>query len=59
MNEHVDESKRRRGELALFGFTFLGFILAAAGIVINSGRVALFGVGLMAVCLLGFLLTPE
>ena len=59
MNEHIDESKRSRGELALFGFTFLGFILAAAGIVINSGRVALLGAGLMALCLLCFLLVQE
>ena len=59
MNEPIDESKRSRGELALFGVTFLGFILAAAGIVINSGRVAILGASLMAVCLLCFLLMQE
>ena len=59
MNEHIDESKRSGGELTLFGIAFVGLVVAVAGIVINSGRVALFGVGLIAVSLLGFLLRQE
>ena len=59
MNEHIDGSKRSAADLALFGITFFGFVAAAAGIVINSGRVALLGAGLMAVCLLCFLLRQD
>ncbi len=59
MNEHLDESKRGTGDLILFGVTFLGFVIGVGGIIINSGRTALFGFFLMALCLCCFLLKQE
>ena len=59
MNGNTDGSKRSAADLTLFGVAFFGFVLAAAGIVINSGRIALLGAGFMAVCLLCFLLKQD
>ena len=59
MNENLDGFKRSAGDLVLFGVTFLGFVVAVVGIIINSGRVGLGGVFLMAVCLSCFLLKQE
>ena len=59
MNEHIDESKRSAGDLILFGVTFLGFVVSAVGIVVNSGRIALLGAALMAFCVFCFWLKQE
>ena len=56
MNEQTDESQRGRWDFILFGVTFLGFVLGAAGIVTNAICGSLTGVCLMGVGLIYFTL---
>ena len=55
MSEHSHEG-RSPVALAGFGVAFLGFVLGAVGVVLNSVSLAVLGFLLMAVVLGGFLL---
>lgn len=59
MNEQLDQTERSRWDFIHFGVMFLGFVLGAAGIVINSVAWSLVGLFLMLVGVLYFSLKPS
>jgi putative effector of murein hydrolase LrgA (UPF0299 family) len=56
MNRNADDSQRTAGDFILFGILFVGFVLAAAGLVTSSVPGCVTGVLLMALGLAGFML---
>ena len=55
ITQTTEQPPRSRWDYIFFGLIFLGFVMAAGGMVINSIPGALIGVALMGVGLLYFL----
>ena len=54
MSENTGETGRTRCDFIGFGVTFFGFVLAAAGMVVNSIPAGLLGVAMVGVALAYF-----
>jgi hypothetical protein len=56
MSENSPEMERSPAELVLFAIGFVGFVLGAAGAIINSVAAAISGFILLGLAVSGFLL---
>jgi hypothetical protein len=59
MYDQANPTDRRPGEFLLFAGAFLGFVTAAAGILVTMPFLALCGVGLMLLAASSFALMAE
>jgi hypothetical protein len=54
MNGYLDSSERKPRDFFLFALGFLGFVVAAAGVVVTSATCALVGVVIMLLAVSSF-----
>jgi hypothetical protein len=54
MNGYVDSSERKPSDFFLFTLGFLGFLIAAAGVIVTSPVCALVGVALKLLAISSF-----
>jgi len=54
MDQSTEELNRRPADFVQFGVTFVGFVVGAAGMIVNSIPASLIGLALMAEGLLYF-----
>ncbi len=55
MHQDSDSTRRKPGHYILFAIAFIGFVIAAGGVVVGSAHSAVVGTVVLLGALLGFL----
>jgi hypothetical protein len=59
MSAYVDSTDRSRADFIMFAFSFLAFMLLAAGVVVTRPGLAILGFVLLLISVLSYALSPS